>query len=476
MVNSNTLSERYATKEMNHIFSERTRIRMEHQLWITVMEAQRELGIAIPADDIAKYKEVIDDIDPEAIRQRELKLKHDVKARIETFVTAAGATECIHLGMTSRDLTDNVEQMQFRDASQLIFGKYVSVLRHLIDKAAQYRDTIIAARTHYKPAQPTRLGRRFASWAEELLFHLQDFETFIERYPLRGMKGAVGTQSDMLTLLGSAEKVYKLEKIVADKLGFGTVLNAPGQIYPRSLDYKLLSHLSFMSAACESFATTMRLMAGADLVSEGFGEMQTGSTAMPHKMNPRSCERVCSFASLLKMYTDGASRISGAQWNEGDVSCSATRRTVMPDAFYTSDGLCETTLTVLNEMEVYQPVINAELDRYLPFMASTELLLLATSKGIGREMAHKIIKHHSVSEAQRVMREGGDTNNIAYALADDPLFKKHDITYDDIHEAINRRKQMTGTARMQIESVTADVSTMLRKYQTEATYEPQAIL
>jgi len=475
MANPNVLSERYAT-ETNDIFSERGKVISERELWIAVMKAQKELGVDIPTGDIAKFEATKRDVDLDLIREIEERTRHDVKAKIEAFVKVSGAGEHLHRAMTSRDLTDNVEQMQIRDASKLIFGRYISVLRHFADNARKYEDIVLVARTHHQPAQPTLLGRRFAMWTEELTLHLESFEKFIDAYPLRGIKGAVGTQFDMLTLLGDPKKVKRLEEIVAQKLGFTRTLNCPGQVYPRSLDSSLVSHLSFLGSSPENFGKTMRLMAGYELVEEGFKESQVGSTAMPYKMNTRSSERVCSFAELLKMYADGASRLAGDQWEEGDVSCSALRRVIIPDAFYTSDGLCETTLTVLNEMGAYPKVIEAELDRYLPLMATTEVLTMATQIGVGREVAHKAIKKHTVNEALRMRREGSRENRVAELLVSDPAFSSVGITKSDIEGIIADRSHFIGSAKRQIDEVAVRALDFIYRYSTESSYEPREIL
>ena len=475
MANLNVLSQRYATPEVNEIFSERWKTIAERKLWIAVMKAQRELGIDISEEDIKKFEVALEIVNFDRIKEIEIRTRHDVKARVEHFVEVAGAGEHLHKGMTSRDPTDNIEQMQIRRTSELIFGKYVSVLRHLLDKAREYDNIFLTARTHHQAAQMTLLGRRFAMWAEELLYNLSSFERFLERYPLRGIKGPVGTQADMLTLLGSREKVEELERIVAHHLGFSNVLHSTGQTYPRSLDYKLVSHLALLSSACENFGLTMRLMAGYDLVTEGFKEGQVGSSAMPHKMNTRSSERICGLAELLKMYADGASRISGAQWEEGDVSDSVPRRVIIPDAFYTSDGLCETTLTVLNEMGAYPTVINAEVDRYLPFLATTEILMAAVKAGIGRETAHSVIKKHAVAEAL-AMRNEGRPPSLATRLASDPIFAKTGITESSIHAILTDREHFIGNARNQIEAVRLQAKPLLERYSTQARYEPREIL
>jgi len=476
IANINVLSQRYATEEMNGIFSEEGKILLERKLWISVLRAQKRLGLDIPDGVVERYEEAKEDIDLELIERIELKTRHDVKAKIEAFNVAAGGIEYIHLGMTSRDLTDNVEQLQIKRAAEVAFGKYVSVLRHLVDKAEEYGHIEITGRTHHQAAQTTLLGRRFAMWAEELHAHLAEFEAFISGYPLRGIKGPVGTQFDMLTLLGSPEKVGELEREVAEQLGFAEALDAPGQVYPRSLDFKLVAHLAALGSACENFAKTMRLMAGYELVTEGFREGQVGSSILPHKMNTRSSERICALAELLKMYVDGASRLSGDQWEEGDVSCSALRRVILPDAFYATDGLVETTLTVLNEMGPYPSVISEEVDRYLPFLAATEVLAIALRHGIGREEAHGVIKKHAVRETLRMRETGSKENRLVRLLAGDPLFKKAGIGEEELQGIFSDRPHFVGNALRQIDAVKKKTKPLLERHAQAAGYEPGEIL
>jgi len=475
MPNINVLSQRYAGPEINQIFSEKGRILAERELWIAVMKAQNRLGLSIPSQVIEGYESAKTDIDLDFIKAREIETKHDVKAKIEAFVKASDQAEQIHKGMTSRDLTDNVEQMQFKKASQIILGRYVSVLRHLLERALDYQDIVLTGRTHHQAAQPTLLGRRFAMWAEGLLFHILNFEAFLRAYPLRGIKGPVGTQFDMLTLLGTPEKVRMLEEMVAESLGFEKVLDATGQVYPRSLDYALLSHLALMGSACEDFAKGMRLMSGYELVTEGFKEGQVGSSAMPHKMNTRSSERICGFSTLIKMYADGASRLAGDQWEEGDVSCSVVRRIVMPDAIYASDGLCETSLTVLVNMGAYPVIIQKEVDRYLPFLATTEILMIAVQAGVGRETAHEAIKRHAVAEAM-AMRQKGAIPRLAQRLADDEVFKAARITEARINAILENPRHFVGNAAEQIEQVRVKAEPLLKQYADAARYEPGEIL
>ncbi len=473
--NPNVLSERYATDRMNRIFSTRGRILLERELWIAVAQAQRKLGVKIPAGAISRYRKAKDRIDPAMIRKIESRTRHDLAARIEAFNRAAGTEGGIHLGMTSRDVTDNVEGLQIRRAGQVLFGKYLSVLRHLADGARAYRHIYLTARTHHQPAQPTLLGRRLAMWAEELHHHLKGFETFLRDYPLRGIKGPVGTQSDMLRLLGSRDKVDRLEKMVAGQLGFRRILDAPGQVYPRSLDYAFLVHLTALASAAESFAKTIRLMAGGELITEGFARGQVGSSAMPHKMNTRSAERICALAELIKTYADGGSRLAGDQWEEGDVSCSAVRRVILADACYASDGLCETALSVLNRMKPYPVSIRSELDWFLPFLATTEILLVAVEKGIPRDRAHRIITKHATAELA-AMREQARQPKLADRLAGDVVFRQAGITAKQIEAIQEKVRRSVGNAERQIGRVVVKARRLIRKYPAEARYEPEDIL
>jgi len=470
----NVLASRYATKQITDIFEEIGKTILERELWIAVMKAQRKLGVDIPSEDIEKFERAKGNVNLQRIREIERTTRHDVKAKIEAFVEEAGAGQYLHLGMTSRDLTDNVEQMQIRRASEIILGKYVSVLRHLVDKSNEYKEIVLTARTHHQPAQSTLLGRRFSMWAEELLIHLYDFQRFIDNYPLRGIKGPVGTQFDMLNILGDSNKVAALEKKIAGHLGFNDILDSPGQVYPRSLDFSLVSNLALLASSPESFAKTMRLMAGYELITEGFKKGQVGSSAMPHKMNTRSSERICGLSELLKMYADGASRLSGDQWEEGDVSCSALRRVVIPDSFFTSDGITETTLTVLNEMGIYPVIIDKEVDRYLPFLATTEILSLAVSKGMGREDAHRLIKRYSIEEALKM--RNGEEQNLALRLSCESLFVEYKIGFQEINNILKDRKHFVGNAESQIKSVSEMAELMFDNYPREAQYEPGEIL
>lgn len=458
---------------MNGIWSPAAKIILERRLWIAVMTAQSELGVSIPASAIADYESVLDQVDLQSISDRERVTKHDVKARIEEFNGLAGH-EFIHLGMTSRDLTENVEQLQIRNALLLVRDKSVAALARLAALAAQYSDTAITGRSHNVPAQTTTLGKRFASAADELLTAYARTDELLARYPLRGIKGPVGTAQDMLDLLdGDAAKLQALEEGVAGHLGFTDVLTSVGQVYPRSLDFDVVSALVQAAAAPSSLATTIRLMAGLDLVTEGFRPGQVGSSAMPHKMNSRSCERINGFAVLLRGYLAMTAELAGSQWNEGDVSCSVVRRVALPDSFFAVDGLFETFLTVLDDFGAFPAVVDRELDRYLPFLATTKILMAAVRAGVGRERAHEAIKEHAVAVALALREEGAAENDLLDRLAAD---KRLGLSLIDLHALISEPLDFTGAAAAQVQAVIERVGVIAARHPGASTYQPGDIL
>jgi adenylosuccinate lyase len=304
---------------MTEIFAAEAKIIAERKLWIAVMRAQSTLGHSISKDVITDYENVITQVDLASIDAREKSTRHDVKARIDEFNALAGH-EAIHAGMTSRDVTENIEALQIRNGLEIVQQKVVALLARLGERAAQYSDQPIAGRSHNVPAQITTLGKRFASAAEELLFAYERLTALQSRYPMRGIKGPVGTAQDSIDLLGTSDAHHMLEEIIAKELGFSQILDSTGQIYPRSFDYDVVTTLVQIAASPSSLATSIRLMAGAELVTEGFKAGQVGSSAMPHKMNTRSCERVNGLSVVLRGYASMISELSGDQWNEGDVS------------------------------------------------------------------------------------------------------------------------------------------------------------
>lgn len=458
------LAHRYATPTMRQIFSPEAKIISERRLWIAVARAQSRLGHPIDAEVLAAYEVAIENVNLESIDTREKVTRHDVKARIEEFNALAGH-EAIHAGMTSRDLTENIEALQIRDGLIVVRDKTVAVLAQLKKKALEFDEQPIAGRSHNVPAQITTLGKRFASAAEELLYAYDRLTSLLERYPLRGIKGPVGTAQDSIDLLGSSQSHAELEKEIAAALGFERILDSTGQVYPRSLDFEVVTTLVQIAAAPSSLATSIRLMAGAELVTEGFKAGQVGSSAMPHKMNTRSCERINGLAVVLRGYSSMVSELAGDQWNEGDVSCSVVRRVAIADSFYAIDGLLETTLTVLSEFGAFPAVIAAELERFLPFLATTKILMASIKAGVGRELAHEVIKEHAVKAALD-MRQG-KKNLLIESLASD---ERIPLSQHDLEALIGDPIEFAGDSRAQVSRVVARIDSVIKAHPTAAQY------
>ncbi len=467
------LATRYASAELAEIWSPRAKVILERRLWIAVLKAQAALGVEVAPGVIDDYERVVGDVDLDSINEREKVTRHDVKARIEELSALAGH-EQIHKGMTSRDLTENVEQLQVRSSLVVVRNRMVAALARLARLAAENSDLVMVGRSHNVAAQATTLGKRFASAGEELLIALERVEQLIARYPLRGIKGPMGTGQDMLDLLdGDESKLAAFETSIATHLGFERVLNSVGQVYPRSLDFDVVSALVQAAAGPSSLAVTIRLMAGNELVTEGFKAGQVGSSAMPHKMNTRSCERVNGLAVVLRGFAAMTSELAGDQWNEGDVSCSVVRRVALPGAFFAADGLYETFLTVLDEFGVYPAVVQRELDRYLPFLATTKVLMAAVRRGVGRETAHEVIKEHAVTVALAMREKGADRNDLLDRFAADERLQ---LTASDIDALVAAPISFTGAATAQVTAFCEAVSLVTARYPDAAFYRPATIL
>jgi len=461
-----TLSDRYASQAMRDIWSRESKVRAERKLWIAVTRFQSK-ALDIPEKSLQDYEKVLDQVDLNSIDNREKKTRHDVKARIDEFNELAGH-QYIHLGMTSRDLTENIEAFQIKRALLLIQERTAALLFNLGESAKKYAEQPIVARTHNVPAQLTTLGKRFATFGEELLFAFDRLNNLIERYPLRGIKGPVGTEQDIRDLIGDENE--ELEKVIAKSLGFTKTLDATSQIYPRSFDLDVVSALLQLAAAPSNLATAVRLMAGAGLATEGFKAGQTGSSAMPHKMNARSSERINGLTSVLSGYLTMVSQISGAQWNEGDVSDSVVRRVALSDAFYALDGIIETALTILNEFGIFEARISAEIESELPFLATTKFLMAAIKNGAKRESAHEAIKELSTKAI--IDRQSGKDSSLIDALAADSRIPLDKPALDLL---IANRSEFLGNAEMQTARVIKRIKSAIAPFPNAATYQPAEI-
>lgn len=469
----NVLANRYASAAMRSLWSPTHKVLLERRLWLSVLRAQKRLGLSISEQALADYERVIEQINLESIARRERVTRHDVKARIEEFCELAGHQH-IHKGMTSRDLTENVEQLQTLSALKLIRDRVIAALARLARRVEEYAELVLTGRSHNVAAQATTVGKRFANFGEELLIAYARLTELIARYPLRGVKGPVGTQQDMLDLLaGDSGRLDELELGIAAELGFGQVLHNVGQIYPRSLDLDVVSTLVQLAAGPSSFATTLRLMAGQELATEGFQPGQVGSSAMPHKMNARTCERINGFCAILSGHLTMASALSGGQWNEGDVSCSVVRRVVLPDAFFALDGLLEAFLHVLTELGVYPAVIQRELDRNLPFLATTKILMAAVKRGCGRETAHEVIKEHAVAVALGLREQGRIDNDLLDRLAADPRLP---LDREALEQLLGRPLDFVGAAPNQARDFVLRVEQLVKEHPKAAGYAPGEML
>ena len=467
------LASRYASAEMVELWSPANKVVLERRLWIAVLRAQRELGVAVPDGVIEAYEAVVDQVDLASIEARERVTRHDVKARIEEFCALAGE-EHIHKGMTSRDLTENVEQLQIRTAVDIVHDRMVAAVTRLGRLAAEHAALAMVGRSHNVPAQVTTLGKRWATAGEELLVALARVEDLLARYPLRGITGPMGTAQDQLDLLGGHPGALAvLQHAVARHLGFERSLGSTGQVYPRSLDLDVVSALVQAAAAPTSLATTIRLMSGHELVTEGFAAGQVGSSAMPHKMNARTCERISGLAIVLSGHLAMVSGISGHQWNEGDVSDSVVRRVALPGAFFAVDGLYEAFLTVLDELAPFPAVIERELGRELPFLATTKVLLAAVRKGVGREQAHEIVKEHAVAAALARREKGAGDDDLLDRLAGDERLR---LTRAELDAAVADPVTFTGAAVDQAEAFALRAEELAGLFPEAAAYRPEPIL
>lgn len=458
------LGDRYATAEMKEIWSARNKVIAERKLWIVVLKHQAKvLGISDAV--IEDYIRVIDEVDLSSIESREFNIRHDVKARIDEFNELAGHQQ-IHLGMTSRDLTENIEAWQILESLRVIRFRSAALLNKLAMKAEEYKDTAIVGRSHNVPAQLTTLGKKFANIAEELLFAFDNLSNLIERFPNRGIKGPVGTAQDALDLLGDES----LDPVVASGLGFEKTLIATGQIYPRSIDFEVLSVLVQLAAAPSNLATSIRLMAGNELVSEGFAPNQVGSSAMPHKMNSRSCERINGLSVVLRGYLSMVSELSGDQWNEGDVSDSVVRRVAIKDAFFAIDAIIETTLTVLSEFGIFEANINREIEMNLPFLATTKFLVAAVKAGAGREVVHQALKE--ISTQALLDRRSGLEVSVIEKIASDSRIP---LDLPTLKGLIGSPLEFTGSAGKQVEKVVTRINNLLTQFPGAQAYNPSRV-
>lgn len=460
---SDVLADRYASKEMREFWSREFKIKAERKLWITVLETQSSLGLAVLPSVIEDYKEKCDSINLASIDARELITKHDVKARIDEFNELSGHQK-IHIGMTSRDLTENIELFQLRSSLKLVKFKAAALLKHLVELANANIEVPMVARTHNMPAQLTTFGRRAATWIEELLFSFDNLENLCDRLPIKGIKGPVGTAQDLMDLFGNSS--YEIEEAISKELDFTRVLTAPSQIYPRSIDYEIVTALVQLAGSPSNIATNVRIMSGFGLVSEGFGKDQVGSSAMPHKINPHLSERVNSLTAVLKGNVVMVQELVGNQWNEGDVSCSVIRRVALANSFYAIDAILDTTIRIIRDIVIHYEKIESEVSQNLPFLATTRLLSNLVENGKGREDAYAAIKKHVAASREHLRKSG--KNNLFNLIQSDSSLK----IGAEFLNALQDPKNLIGYAKGQTEAVVAKAMGVIKLYSESLTYSP----
>jgi adenylosuccinate lyase len=468
------LADRYATPEMVEIWQPENKIITERRYWVASLKAQQSLGLDISDQTIKDYEAVVEVVDLDSIRTLEETSAHDVAARIAEFNRLGGHGD-IHQGFTSRDLTENVEALQVFQSLNLLRDKVVAIISMTAALAIQYADRPIVGRSHNVPAQLTTLGKRFANYGTEMVRGYESLQHAIDTFPLRGIKGPVGTQQDMLDLFeGNADKVAEFEKMLAAELDFDPkhILDNVGQIYPRSIDSQVGQAIFDAAAGPANLALNVRLMAGHDLVTEGFGEGQVGSSAMPHKMNPKNAERVGGAQKIILGYKLMLDQLSGNQWNEGDVSDSIVRRVALPGMFFASEAVTETTLAVLKGFNAFPAVMDKEIAKYGQFVSTTKVLVALEKSGIDRETAHALIKKHAVATAKD-MRYSDDSESLYTRLASEESIT---MTAEELEKIANQPLELVGMAPKQAQKFGKTVNDIVKKHPEAAAYRGQAVL
>ena len=459
----NPLVGRYASTEMSRLWSPQRKFSTWRRLWVALAEAEAELGLPISADQIAELKEHVDDIDFEAARQHERRLRHDVMAHVHAYGDVCpGARPIIHLGATSCFVTDNTDLLLLREALEMTAERLAAVIDRLAAFAQRHRSLACLAFTHFQPAQPTTIGKRACLWAYDLVLDLAEIEHRIAALKALGSKGTTGTQASFLELFGGDhQKVRLLEKLICEKIGFAASYPVTGQTYPRKVDAQVLAALSGIAQSAHKMATDLRLLQHRKEVEEPFEKDQIGSSAMAYKRNPMRAERMCSLARFVIGLEPTAAATAATQWLERTLDDSASRRLVLPQAFLAADAIMILYQNVAEGLVVYPQVIANNLEAELPFMATENILMAAVAAGGDRQDLHERIRRHSQAAAAMVKQQGAP-NDLLERLAADPAFAKVDLD-----AALDPRK-FVGRAPEQVDEFLRDVIAPIRAKYPEA--------
>jgi len=439
---------RWASREMLRIWSDAHRVRLWRSLWIALAEAQRELGLDVPEEAIQQMRARRDDVDLEAAERIERQLRHDVMAQVRLYgEQCPAARRIIHLGATSCFVTDNADLMLIRGSLRLLVRPLVTACRGLADFARRHKATACLAYTHFQPAQLTTLGKRACLWLQDFIGDLQGIADLADEVPLLGVKGATGTQASFLALFGGdAARVERLERMVAEKMGFRQVFPVTGQTYPRRFDYRVLTALAGLGISAHKMAADVRLLAGLKEVEEPFGEAQVGSSAMAYKRNPMRCERMAALSRFLISNVQNAAFTAADQWLERTLDDSANRRLSLSEGFLAADSIAHIAANVSCGLVVNERVVAARVRAELPFMATENILMEAVKAGGDRQVLHERIRQHSMAAAQRVKQEGAE-NDLLERIRRDEAFAAVRGRLDELM----RPEAFVGRAPQQVE-------------------------
>ena len=448
------LSERYASKEMQYIFSPDMKFRTWRKLWIALAETERELGLNITQEQIDEMKAHADDINYDVAKERERQVRHDVMSHVYAFgVQCPKAKGIIHLGATSCYVGDNTDIIVMTEALKLVRKKLVNVIAELSKFAAQYKDQPTLAFTHFQPAQPTTVGKRATLWTQEFLMDLEDLEYVLSTMKLLGSKGTTGTQASFLKLFdGDQETIDKIDPMIAEKMGFKSCYPVSGQTYSRKVDTRVLNILAGIAASAHKMSNDIRLLQHLKEVEEPFEKSQIGSSAMAYKRNPMRSERIASLSRYVMIDALNPAITSATQWFERTLDDSANKRLSVPEGFLAIDGILDLCLNVVDGLVVYPKVIEKRLMSELPFMATENIMMDAVKAGGDRQELHERIRELSMEAGKNVKVEGKD-NNLLELIAADPAFN---LTLEDLQKSMDPSRY-TGRAKEQTEAFIANV-------------------
>ena len=442
------LNSRYASKEMQYIFSPDKKFSTWRKLWIALAESEKELGLDITDKQIAQMKEHIYDINYDVAKEREKLVRHDVMSHVYAYgVQCPDAKPIIHLGATSCYVGDNTDIIIMTEAMQLVKKKLVCLIGELAKFAKEYKDLPTLAFTHFQPAQPTTVGKRASLWLEDLLMDLEDVDYQLSKAKLLGRKGTTGTQASFLELFeGDHEKCKMLDKKIAEKMGYEESFPVSGQTYPRKLDSQMLNTLSLIAQSAYKFSNDIRLLQHLKQIEEPFEKSQIGSSAMAYKRNPMRSERIGSLARYVIVDALNPAITASTQWFERTLDDSANKRISVPEAFLAVDAILSLYINVVDGLVVYDKVINQQFMREIPFMATENIMMDAVKKGGDRQALHEKIRQYSMEAGKRVKEEGLD-NDLCERILADPMFM---ITREEM-DAIMKPENFTGRSGQQVE-------------------------